>query len=338
MNHINNLKLRTEIERLPFPFTMEIGSRVLCLGSCFSQAIGRHLDNYKITNHTNPFGVLFNPISIAKNLLNALTAPEIVPDLFIQKENRYVHFNYHSDLWGNDISDLANKIKTKNHETKDNLGSADLLILTFGTAWLHILKENNYIVANCHKHKAVDFSKRLINQDEFESSFGILFEKLKAINPSLHILLSVSPIIHSKEGLLGNSVSKSALVYFSHRLAEKYENVSYFPGYEIMKEDLRDYRFYKEDLIHPTEQSEKYILNYFAEQLGSEEFKAHLVQFNKIQNNLRHRPFDEKSLLYLKHLKHTLTELNEYPFAIDLEKEKAFVFQKITDLQKATGR
>lgn len=334
-NLIDNLKLRTEIERLSFPFTLGIESRVLCIGSCFAQVIGDYLDIYKIINNTNPFGVLFNPISIAQNLLDSINNIKPSADLYAQKEGNYVHFNYHSDLSSKHKDDVAGIISKVNVETKKALIAADVLILTFGTAWVHVLNEKKQVVANCHKQQPDRFSKKLIAENEFEVVFERLLKKLKEINPKLHVLLSVSPVIHEKEGLVGNSISKSTLVYLAQRLTTSYDNVSYFPAYEIVKEDLRDYRFYKEDLIHPNKQAEQYILDYFFNHVGSEELKNHLSKYKKIVNNINHRPFNEKSQPYLNHLQKTLFEINSYPFKVDLTKEKVLVSEKIVEIQKA---
>lgn len=329
------MKFRTEIERVSFPFKLDIDSQILSLGSCFAQVIGEYLDNYKIINSTNPFGVLFNPISIGQNLLTAINNTEASPLLFTHKDEASVHFEYHSIISAENEIELADIIKRKNIQVSKYLKSADLLILTFGTAWVHVLNKSEKIVANCHKQNSSQFSKRLITETEFKEVYNELILKLKEINPNLQILLSVSPVIHSREGLIGNSVSKSTLIHFSHLLVSNHENVSYFPGYEIVTNDLRDYRFYKDDLIHPAPISERYILDYFMEQVGSQNLKNHIASFTKLKSNMAHRPFNEYSISFLNHLQRTLEELKDYPYKVDLEKEINSIDQKIKELQKA---
>jgi hypothetical protein len=329
------LKFRTEIEPLSFPFELDIESQILAIGSCFAQVIGNYLDDYKIINTTNPFGVLFNPISVAQNLLDSINQKAISPNLYVLKDGLSVHYDYHSTVAAKNNKDLSLIINQINTATRNKIIKSDLMILTFGTSWVHELNQSKKIVANCHKQAPSQFTKRLITSTEFEVIYNELILTLKKINPGLQILLSVSPVLHSREGLVGNSISKSTLVYFCNLLANKYEHVSYFPGYEIVRDDLRDYRFYQDDLIHPSSFSQKYVLEYFIAQVGSRKLHRHVSNYKKLLNNMNHRPFNMFSTSYLNHLQNTIEQFMAYEFNIDLSNEIAVLEQRIKEVQKA---
>lgn len=327
------MKFRTEIEPLEIPEKIEIKSKVIGIGSCFAHVLGAYLDNYKITNTCNPFGILFNPISIAKCLTIALNEEELPQNLLVKKDEQHVHFYYHSDIKGKSKKELISTILPKNKAIKEAIIQANFLVLTFGTAWVHEHIASSSIVANCHKQDPDLFQKRLVNQAEFEITYEELLQSLRKLNPHLQILISVSPVIHSREGLIGNNISKSSLVYFAYLLTQKHSNIHYFPSYEIIKEDLRDYRFYKDDLIHPNSQAEKYVLAFFLENLCNAQFKKHVIFYDKILSKINHRPFDPLSTTYLKHLISVKSDLDNYPFDIDLEKEKNLITKKIQELE-----
>jgi hypothetical protein len=195
------------------------------------------------------------------------------------------------------------------------------LILTFGTSFIYKLLNPQVYVANCHKMPKNLFEKELLSVKDICRGFAVLYRELKEINPNLRIILTVSPVRHTKDGMAENQVSKSILRAACHYLTTDYEDVEYFPSYEIMMDDLRDYRFYKPDMIHPNEVAEQYIFEKFSETYFDENLKDFIKKWQPIQKALAHRPFDEKSESHQKFLKKLLKDLQEISTLVNVEKE-----------------
>lgn len=320
---------RTELITGPASFKIDHRQKILTIGSCFSQVIGERLAENKFEALVNPFGTVFNPVSIiqllqasANNDFNAIDAPI---------ENRGTWFNYHvhSDFYGNTKEVLSTKVKTVLQNVQLHLQQSDVLIITFGTAFVYRLQATQQIVANCHKVPAQNFTKELLTVEEITKTFEALYQQLKAIRPSLNIILTVSPVRHTKDTLSLNSVSKSTLRLACHALNEAYGNVFYFPAYEIMLDDLRDYRFYKADMIHPTEVAEEYIWNKFSNAYFEEDTKQVLNDWASVSKALQHKPFREDSDEYRKFLTETLKRLQLLKDKINVRQEIQLLSQKL---------
>ena len=204
---------------------------------------------------------------------------------------------------------------------RERLAHTDLVILTFGTVFVYQLKANGEMVANCHKVPQKQFDKKLLSVEEIVSGFQAIKEKIEKLNPNIRFLLTVSPVRHTREGLPQNNLSKSILRMACHELCEAHSNVSYFPAYEIMLDDLRDYRFYEKDLIHPNEQAQDYIWQQFSQTHFDDETLSFVNEWSKVKSALAHKPFDAQSEEHQQFLKATLKKLQNLSGQVDVSEE-----------------
>jgi hypothetical protein len=309
--------------------SISLSDKIITIGSCFSEAIGGQLNASKISSAVNPYGIIYNPDSLHKVL--RYTAFNQVPpkDSFVQRDNVFLNYDFHSELSSLDMNRLQEQLKTIIETTNSFLKKAQWLMITYGTAWVYERKDTGEIVANCHKMPQGEFTKVLLTQKKILESFEEMYEGLKDINPDIKIILTVSPVRHLKDTLELNSVSKSILRTACHTLAEQYKNIDYFPAYEIMMDDLRDYRFYKPDMIHPSEVAEEYIWQKFGEKYFDGKLKAFLIRWKEIQSALAHKPFHPSSAAHQQFLKEILKKLEELKSTVNVDQEIELVKSKI---------
>lgn len=291
------------------------------MGSCFADAIGKKLRQGKFDVMSNPFGTVYNPISIFGLLRMALLSEKPREDGFCQHDELFLHHDFHSSFVGTSKALLQEKLIDQLAYVGEVLRTCRVLIVTYGTAWVYEQKPAKQVVANCHKIPQYNFDKVLLSQKRILESFDVLYKALVQINPTVKIIHTVSPVRHVKDTLELNSVSKATLRLMCHTLKENNPNIFYFPAFEIMLDDLRDYRFYKPDLIHPSEQAEDYIWEKFATTFFSSDTLEFLKRLDKIQSALQHRPFKSDSLSHQKFLKTLLSELDELSKVVDVQAE-----------------
>lgn len=300
---------------------MGISDKILTIGSCFADAIGSRLHSNKLKVTANPFGVLYNPVSIHKALQYAIFNESPPQHTFIRHQDIFLNYDFHSEISSLEPEKLHAQVKDIIGTVHYFLGQTNWLIITFGTAWVYERNDTGEIVANCHKTPGNAFSKSLLTEPVIIASFDNLYHNLLRINPHLRIILTVSPVRHIKDTLELNSVSKSILRTVCYMLSEKYSTVEYFPAYEIMMDDLRDYRFYKEDMIHPTETAEEYIWEKFATRYFAPELNEFILQWTKIRHALAHRPFHPTSTAHQAFLRDTLKKLENLRRFVDVDEE-----------------
>ncbi len=300
------------------PFGLD--DSIFTIGSCFAETIGARFADNKFKALINPFGTLYNPISIHHSLRSAIqTEMPTYNDYLVNQE---VHYNYHfhSTFSSLNKTELEEKIKQSLSSANQFLKASNYLIITYGSAFAYRRKETNELVANCHKMPSSNFSKELLSIDEITNSFAYIYQQLKSFNPDLKIILTVSPVRHLKDTHELNSVSKSTLRLICHQLVEKF-NVDYFPAYEIMMDDLRDYRFYKIDRIHPTQEAEEYIWDKFSEKYFDQRIKDFLETWREIKTALEHRASYPSTVSHQVFLKSLLKKLEALKNQIDVDKE-----------------
>ncbi|MDP5120068.1 MAG: GSCFA domain-containing protein, partial [Spirosomaceae bacterium] len=252
------MKFRTEIEPVNPGFEINLHDGIMTVGSCFSEIIGNKLSENKLNCLSNPFGTVFNPLSIFKLLHQSLSKQPLDQDLFTENNDDYWnHFDFHSKFSADSRQNLEHELSSIYDSVFQVLSSAKVLIITLGTANVYELKSNNQVVANCHKQPQKLFNRRLLTLKEIQDDFQQFYDLLQVANNKIKIILTVSPVRHTRDGLNNNSVSKSILRTACHLIQQDNADVGYFPSYEIMMDDLRDYRFYKSDLIHPNEMAEQ---------------------------------------------------------------------------------
>jgi len=313
--------LRTILKPRESELKVGLKDRIMTIGSCFSQVIGVFLRGNKFDVLVNPFGTVYNPHSIFK-LLEATVGkdkPEV--DGFLRNGEVHYHYDYHSDLSALSKNDLAKKINNRIAQAHEIMAKTEWLMITFGTVVTYQLIETGKLVANCHKVPQAQFEKKFETLENIATGFAKVYELLKKSNPGLKIILTVSPVRHTRESLTDNSYSKALLRVACEHLAKSYENVSYFPAYEAMMDDLRDYRYYGHDLIHPNEMAEEYIWQLFLNTYVSEADCEILSKWNKLKKALEHRPKYPETVEHKLFLKDTLNKLEQLGNHLDMKSE-----------------
>ena len=276
----------------PEPFTRRIGlhSRIVTIGSCFAEVMGHRLADYKLTVLNNPFGTLFNPVSIAKLLTTALTGAPPDENLYVERDGIWFHYDFHSSLWATTQADLRDKLIHCLTQTAEAIRKADFLMLTLGSAVVYRYIETGLVAANCHKMPGSLFEKYLYHYEYLIDDLKRLMKTLRKANPTLDVVLTVSPVRHTRDTVPINQVSKSTLRVVAHELTVWNDRIQYFPSYELMMDDLRDYRFYEADLVHPNAQAHDYIFGKFAESAFDSELRTFVTEWGQVRKSLAHRP------------------------------------------------
>ena len=272
-------------------------SKVLLLGSCFVENIGNKLEYFKFKNLLNPFGILFHPAAIL-NLLKRVKTEHVFTEADIFYHNESWHsYEAHSDLNSVEKEEILSKLNAAVKETAGFINSATHVVITPGTAWGYRLKQSGELVANCHKVPQGNFSKELT---EVKNAILETAAIIKELNPEVKIVFTVSPVRHLKDGIVENQLSKSKLITAIQELVVSEENCFYFPSYEIMMDELRDYRFYAEDMLHPNQVAVDFIWQKFQEAWIASEASVIMKKVDTIQKGLLHRPFNEASEAHQK--------------------------------------
>jgi hypothetical protein len=238
--------------------------RILLMGSCFTEHIGNRLKVLKFDIDLNPFGIVYNPLSLADQILYLLNPIGFNRSDLVFHEDLWHSWKHHSRFSRPDADELLELINQQAFVSSKFLETTGLMILTFGTADAYYLKSNNCVVSNCHKLPASHFYTRQADPHELAAKWIPILHSLKARNPDMRICLTVSPVRYIKDGPAGNQMSKSILFLLIGLLMRAYEDIYYFPSYEIFMDDLRDYRFYDTDLVHPGPAGVEYVWNRFA--------------------------------------------------------------------------
>lgn len=293
-------------------FKLNHTAPIVSIGSCFATNISMRLNDLLFRTEVNPTGICFNPISIADTLHFMYEKKQFKDsDLFFENEI-YHSWHHHSSFSGTDSEKVIEKINIAINSAHESLKHASTLIITLGTAQIFILKKEKCVVNNCHKAPSALFDSEILSVEKILIYLSEAIQKVKAINPSIQIIITVSPVRHTKMGLIENSQSKSQLIIAAHNLCEAIKNVHYFPAYEIMIDDLRDYRFYTADLIHPTEQAIDYIFDIFQQTFFDEKTQNIIEEIKKIKALQAHRPQFENIAAHQKLLKKIELEITKF--------------------------
>lgn len=298
---------RTELLATQSKIKIDLQNPILLIGSCFSDNIGEILITNKFNAIPNPLGVVYNPLSIFNLLESSLLKRDYHDNSFVQQNKIWYNYHFHSEISALTKEDLNEKIVDRLAIVEKCFEKKRLtLILTFGTAFVYSLIENGEIVANCHKMPAQLFEKQLLTPKQITTAF----EKLYNILPKdLAIILTISPVRHIKDTIPLNSVSKAVLRLSCHELAEQFENVSYFPAFEYVIDDLRDYRFYEVDMLHPNRQAIDYVFGKFATTYFDRFTQEFLKKWEKIHKSLQHKPFYAQTEAHQTFLRNLLSQL-----------------------------
>ena len=319
------MHFHTEITPSTLPVSIGLGDKIVTVGSCFAEVIGSQLADHKLAVTNNPFGTVFNPISISKLLTMALR--DQMPDerLYTERDGIWFHHDFHSSHWACSRHELKNRLAVVLSETGTALREANWLMITLGSAMVYRHIETGQVVTNCHKAPAHEFEKYLYQIDHLRAEFNTLLRVLRRANPRLQVLLTVSPVRHTRDTLTLNAVSKATLRLMAHELTLWQDWVHYFPAFEIMQDDLRDYRFYEADMIHPNAQAEDYIFQKFAQSAFDAQLRAFIGEWAAIKKALCHRPLHGPTDAHQHFLTNTLARLQGLPAQIDVSAELADV-------------
>lgn len=308
------MNLQTKIPLQPQQFNqIDYCSKVLLLGSCFSENIGEKFEYFKFQQLQNPFGILFHPLAIETIITNAINEKEYTKDDLIFHNEQYHCFDAHSCLSDTSEKVILERLKTNIKETHELLNEASHIIITLGTAWTYRYIETDTHVANCHKLPQKQFLKELLSIDQIVESLEGIMSLVKTINPNVAFIFTVSPVRHLKDGFVENTQSKSHLIAAIHHLVAPRHHKYYYPSYEIMMDELRDYRFYNADMIHPNQTAVNYIWERFQSVWISEETQSTMKAVDDIQKGLSHLPFNPNSdahQAFLQQLEQKKTAIN----------------------------
>ncbi len=313
---------RTLVEVPKSKLKISIEDSILSLGSCFSDEIGKRLSENKFDIITNPLGTIFNPIPIFNTISNTLENKSPLKNTYIKKEGIYFNEAFHSSIHSDSKEELEASILKIFNNLRIKIKHSNLLIFTFGTSIYYKNKSTNNIVGNCHKLPKENFERDFLEPSLISNKFSEIWSKIKKINPSIKALITISPVRHVKDNFIENNLSKSNLVIASSKIVDQNSDIFYFPAYEILLDDLRDYRFYKKDLIHPNDIAIDYIWEIFKESYFDLKTKDFLTEWEKIKLSIKHKSFFPKSKEYIKFIKNTINRINLLSVNLKRKKEK----------------
>jgi hypothetical protein len=318
--------------RLTFPiplFKNKISYRdkILLAGSCFAENIGELMVDAKLNCLVNPNGIVYNPISIANHLQRVLIGDKYKEDELFNYNELWGSWQHHGEYSNTDKGKTLTRINKDFNIAENFINEGDWLIVTFGSAYVYRLKTSNEIAANCHKYPNTEFTKELLFTDEIVSTWQNLISQIGQKNPKLKIILTVSPVRYVRDGLVNNNLSKAILLQAVHELC-KLDAVNYFPAYELVLDDLRDYRFFTQDLVHPNAQAIHYVWEKFADTLFSEDSKTIYNKVKPLVSAAKHRVLHAGTEAHKKflatHLQKVIQLQKEYPFLAIEDLEEAF--------------
>ncbi|TVZ57619.1 GSCFA family protein [Flavobacteriaceae bacterium MAR_2010_105] len=308
------MKLQTEILLQAQPNNqIDYHSKICLVGSCFAEHIGQKLDYFKFQNDLNPFGILFHPLAIENLITVALNEKDYTEkDIFFHNEQWHC-YEVHSKLSSASKEELLNTLNNCVKLTHQYIKEATHVILTLGTSWVYRYIETDTIVANCHKMPQKKFTKELLTVPEVSESLEATISLIRSINANATIIFTVSPVRHLKDGFIENTQSKSHLIAAIHEHIQPRQRVHYFPSYEIMMDQLRDYRFYAEDMLHPNQTAIDFIWEQFKQVWIGKETSKYMDEVDTIQKGMLHRPFhpnSEAHHLFLQNLEQKKQDLS----------------------------
>ena len=307
------MELMTRID-IPKPeWKIGAGSKVLLVGSCFASEVGEKMLRGGFEAMVNPFGTLYNPASIAASLLRSISEKECTTESveLVQgaTDGVWHSWMHHSSFSSADPAVLVERVNRTTHEVASFLREADVLIVTFGTAIIYRLKETGMLVANCHKQPDSLFVRERLSAYDIADQWQMLLQLLDSVNPHLKVIFTVSPIRHKRDGYHINQISKGILLQAVEEMVDG--RCAYFPAYEIMLDELRDYRFYADDMVHPSTQAIDYIYERFADSYMTSDTQALAAQCRDIHRAVHHRPFHPESPQHQQFVETTLARIQQ---------------------------
>ena len=334
---MSTLKFKLTLTSKKSPNPIGYRDHLMLVGSCFSENIGAKLSSHLFQVFENSHGILFNPISVTNALIDCIANKKYTEKDLFQANELWNSWNHHSRFSAVHAKDSLDKINNSITKAHQFLKTADHLVITLGSAWVYQLNNQSphaagQVVANNHKAPSSWFDKRLMQPNELVELLNQLVNKLLVFNPHLHIVLTISPVRHLREGLVENKRSKAVLIHAVHELVETNQQIEYFPSYEYVIDDLRDYRFYAEDLVHPNYAASNYVWEKLVESYMNEETQNIMKQVAELQLAMQHKPFFAGSSQHKEFLQNCIAKserlLSLYPY-LPLNDQDQFFKQEI---------
>lgn len=318
------MNFRTQVDLPKNETEIRHSERIMLWGSCFAENIGNLLLENKFRCQVNPFGVLYNPLSIARALKEVMRGKRYHETELFEAGGQWHSWMHHSTFSSVNALECVESINERLSEATRELPSTDWLVVTWGTAFAYYLREERCVVGNCHKQPEKLFERNMLQVDEIVDVWQSLLVELKLINPKLKVLFTVSPIRHAKDGMHGNQLSKATLLLSIHELCKRCSDCFYFPSYEIVMDELRDYRFYADDMLHLSSKAVEYVWECFAECYFRAETMEIIREWKEIKKGLEHKPFRPESEAYRVFLSQIVLKINrikeKLPY-FDVQKE-----------------
>ncbi len=324
------MKLKLEFEVGQYTSPIDIKDQIILLGSCFSENIGLKLQEYKFQSLVNPFGIIYNPHSILKLISQSINETDEV--LTVKSGDVYYDWDAHSQISSLDEKELLQTSQNTRKLLRSWIKDSSWLIITPGTSWIYELKSTGQIVANCHKVPGKSFNRRLLTSDEIRQQFNEVHREIKKVNANIKWLFTVSPVRHVRDGLIENNISKSILIQSIYDITSDYDNCFYFPSYEIVIDELRDYRFYEDDFIHPNKLALDFIWEKFSAAMFSKETNQFVKEWTKIKKSLGHRPFNMTSASHKKFINETISQLEKLRHIVDVNPEIFYLKNQVHEV------
>ena len=315
------MEFRTKISLEPEKLnSIDHRSKLLLIGSCFAENIGEKLSYFKFNNQVNPLGILFHPLAIESLITNIINKKNYTEEEVFLHNELWNSFDAHSKLSNPSQEVVLNDLNKAINTTYHQLVEASHIVITLGTSWIYRHVESDKIVANCHKVPQKKFIKELLSVDEVSASLQAIVSLIKSVNPQSTLIFTVSPVRHLKDGFIENNQSKAHLLAALHQNIDPRDQIHYFPAYELMMDELRDYRFYADDMIHPNELAINFIWDRFSKVWMKSETHSILKEIESIQKGLDHKPFhpeSEQHLQFLNDLEQRQKQLlQQFPYIV----------------------
>jgi hypothetical protein len=331
-------KFQTIVEVPNFKWETGYSKKNMFMGSCFTENIGSRMSDLNYDVDINPFGILYNPVSVANGIRILLEKKEFENSDLIQNNGLWHSFFHHGRFSDVDDKKVLDKINHRINYSSNHLKTTDYLFITFGTAWVYNYTRTGETVSNCHKIPDKEFERVRLSADQIAKEYTGLIDQIKNINPAIKLIFTVSPIRHWKDGAIENQRSKATLLLAVDQIIKNRKDIcDYFPSYEIMMDELRDYRFYAEDMLHISDVAVNHIWEKFEAAFLSDESRNISKKIKKIKTAVNHRPFNQFTSEHLEFLKTQLskTKLLEknYPL-VNLGKEKQTFINQIMETEK----
>ena len=323
------MDFRTRIEIPKQDISMNHATRMMLFGSCFAEHIGRKLLQHKFKTGVNPFGVLYNPFSVARSIKRLLSGTSFTEEDLLFHQGMYHSLMHHGQFSSTDKQACLNHISDRFEKAAEMIRSAELFLITFGSAYAYSWGETGEIAGNCHKIPADRFHRFRLTVEEIAEEWGGVITLCRSLQPEAKFIFTVSPIRHWKDGAHENQLSKSILHLAIDILQNRYrESVGYFPAYEVMMDESRDYRFYDEDMIHPSSLAVDYIWQRFSATYFSDETRQVNEEWSQIRRALDHRPLNPETEAYRTFVRQTVRRLEAFAMThpeISCEQERALL-------------